>query len=486
MRWLIAAKGVLFSWIFAALFPVSVLAEEKLPAPETYMIHPTKIHEIKGKTDDPRDLFVTLPLKDAIPPEIWDRIHFDKEAMKKGSAEMLGFTSPERVGKIAPEIKPGEYTYKDLEKYPGLKELFPPEILPHIKAPSLPFVCNMPEFTIIPTRQAYSSVPFLEATKRNLGKTKLDKDGYIVPMSWQGGIPFPQPSGKHKAQQVYYNLEKKGDSYNRNFFIIMESNGFDRNLKKDKYTQSQVMNMRFMGRVYFPPLGWFDERAKRNGEFSAFAYVNFEPRAMRGMGVLQYTYDDPNKLNSLMIYLPSMRRMRKMSASDTQDPQGDLTYDDSDMISQKITSKKYPYKFEIIEEREYLIPLAYASVPQWVDSKNHYALRGTRFQRRPVYVLEMTQLDPNYVYSRRTFYIDQENFGCLLATYYDQRGQKYRTQLYAGSAFHPECGMVISYGQFILQFDYIDLHSTFQMMIGWPAAHTRKTFTMGYLIKRGK
>ena len=486
MKCLNAGKYFLFLGILATFSPFPVWSEVKLPAPETYMIHPSKIHEIKGKTDDPRDLFVTLPLKDAIPPEIWDRIHFDQDAMKKGSAEMLGFTSPERVGKIAPEIKPGEYTYKDLEKYPGLKELLPPEILPHIKAPSLPFVCNIPEFTIIPTRQAYSSVPFLEATKRNLGKTKLDKDGYIVPMSWQGGIPFPQPSGKHKAQQVYYNLEKKGDSYNRNFFIIMESNGFDRNLKKDKYTQSQVMNMRFMGRVYFPPLGWFDERAKRNGEFSAFAYVNFEPRAMRGMGVLQYTYDDPNKLNSLMIYVPSLRRMRKMSTSDTQDPQGDLTYDDSDMISQKITSKKYPYKFEIIEEREYLIPLAYASVPQWVDSKNHYALRGTRFQRRPVYVLEMTQLDPNYVYSRRTFYIDQENFGCLLATYYDQRGQKYRTQLYAGSAFHPECGMVISYGQFILQFDYIDLHSTFQMMIGWPAAHTRKTFTMGYLIKRGK
>jgi len=149
-----------------------------------------------------------------------------------------------------------------------------------------------------------------------------------------------------------------------------------------------------MGRVYFPPLGWFDERAKRNGEFSAFAYVNFEPRAMTGMRVLQYHYHDPDKLDSLMIYVPSLRRMRKMSASDTQDPQGDLTYDDSDMMSQKITAKKYPYKFEIIEEREYLIPLAYASVPQWVESKNFYALRGTRFQRRPIYVLEMTNWIP--------------------------------------------------------------------------------------------
>jgi len=156
------------------------------------------------------------------------------------------------------------------------------------------------------------------------------------------------------------------------------------------------------------------------------------------------------------------------------------------MISQKITPKKYPYKFEIVAEREYLIPLANASVPQWVDSKNFYALRGTQFQRRPVYLLEMTQLDPNYLYSKRTFYIDQENYSCLLGIYYDQNGQKYRAQLYAGSSFVPDCGMNVSYGQFIEQFDYIDLHSTFQMMIGWPAAHSRNTFSMGYLIKRGK
>jgi len=479
-------KKISVLWIGISLLGMTAWAEQKLPAPETYMIHPTKIHEIKGKTDDPRDLFVTHPLKDSIPPEIWDRIHFDKEAMKKGTAELLGFTSPERVGKIAPEIKPGHYTYKDLEKYPGLKELFPPELLPHIKEPSLPFVCNIPEFTIIPTVQNYHSVPLIEATKKNLGQTKLDKDGYIVAGSWQGGIPFPQPSGKFKAQQVYYNFEKRADSYNKNFFIIMESNGFDRNLNLDKYTQSQVMNMRFMGRIYFPPLGWYDERAKRNGEFSAFAYVNFEPRAMRGLGVLNYHYDDPNKLDALMIYVPSLRRMRKMSATDTQDPQGDLAYDDSDMLSQKITPKKYPYKFEIVAEREYLIPLANASVPQWVDSKNFYALRGTQFQRRPVYLLEMTQLDPNYLYSKRTFYIDQENYSCLLGIYYDQNGQKYRAQLYAGSSFVPDCGMNVSYGQFIEQFDYIDLHSTFQMMIGWPAAHSRNTFSMGYLIKRGK
>ncbi len=55
MRYLNAGKYFLFLGILATFFPVPVWSEEKLPAPETYMIHPTKIHELKGKTDDPRD-----------------------------------------------------------------------------------------------------------------------------------------------------------------------------------------------------------------------------------------------------------------------------------------------------------------------------------------------------------------------------------------------------------------------------------------------
>jgi hypothetical protein len=105
--------------------------------------------------------------------------------------------------------------------------------------------------------------------------------------------------------------------------------------------------------------------------------------AMRGMSILNYHYDDPNKVDSLMIYVPSLRRIRKMSATDTQDTQGDLSYDDSDTMSQKITPKKYPYKIEIIAEREYLMPFSYGTSPAWVDSKNNYELKEIQFQRRP-------------------------------------------------------------------------------------------------------
>jgi hypothetical protein len=203
------------------------------------MPHIGEVFGFKKITDDPTDLIASYPLKDALPAEIYNLMTFDVEKAKKKTAEILGFKSPDQAGKIAPEIKPGEYTYRDLDKYPGLKELLPPELVHHIKPGGPPLIASIPEFEVIPTRQLYWFLRLCEITRQNLGKTKLDKDGYIVPLSWQGGYPFPRPSGKFKAQQVYYNFEKRIGTFDMCFASKTQSMSFDKNLAMDKYSQTQ-------------------------------------------------------------------------------------------------------------------------------------------------------------------------------------------------------------------------------------------------------
>ena len=53
-----------------------------------------------------------------MPPEVYKKVTYDVEAMKRTWAEVIGFKSPDVVGKMYPEIKPGKYTYKDKEKLP--------------------------------------------------------------------------------------------------------------------------------------------------------------------------------------------------------------------------------------------------------------------------------------------------------------------------------------------------------------------------------
>jgi hypothetical protein len=477
-------RGV-FLLLTVTFLPITSWCAESLPHPDQYLPHINEVLKVKKTIDDPADVITTYALKDAVHPEIYNFLTFDVEDAKRQTAEILGFRSPDLVGKIAPEIKPGRYTYKDLEKYPGLKELFPPEFLRHIKPGGPPLIGSVPEFEIIPTRQLYWYLNLCKMTKQNLGKTKLDKDGYIVPASWEGGYPFPKPSGKFKAQQLYYNFDKRVGSFDTCFTTCTESMAFDKNLNKDKYNQSSVYNMRFMGRTLFPPYGWFDEQAKRNGKFRSYLSVVRLPRSMSGMVVLNHKYDDPDKMDQWMIYAPSLRRIRKMNPTDTQDPSGDLAYDDIYHIAQKITPKRYPYKFEIIEEREYLMPIAYNTAKTWVDSKNGYTLREVQFMRRPCYVLQMTQLDPNYIYSKRVIYIDKENFLCALSANYDQKQRLYRTQIRLRT-FIQEIAQLILYGTQAFQLDHLDLHSTFQTQVHFPAPFERKDFTIQNLTKRGK
>jgi hypothetical protein len=485
MKHLFFTKNGLILCVALMLLPLAGWAEEKLPGPEGYSFYTT---EYKKQFDDPTDLFVTRPLKSILPPEIDEIMTFDKEKMKKETAELLGFSAPELVGKIAPEIKPGKYTFKDLAKYPGLKELFPPLIVKDVLKPGAPpLVGNIPEFEIIPTRQFYMFLPLIEASRRNLGKTKLDKDGYIDPWSWEGGVPFPRPSGEFKAQQVLYDFDRRSTAYDSCWGIWgNNSHSFNKNLKMDKRASVDVAGIRYKGRVLFPPYGWYDERAKRNNEWMGYGYNMLEPRANRGLIMLRYRYDDPDRLDPAMIYVPSLRRVRKMSGTDTQDPSGDMIYDDQNMFMQKITPNKYPYKYEIIEEREYLMFYSYGSSPAWIDSKNGYAVRGLQAMRRPCYVFQMTQLDPNYTYSKRIYYIDMETFGCIYNENYDQKGRLYRAQYYHGYSFFPEYGVFNHYGGVTVQRDYVDTHSAISSIVGLPVAWPRARFSMGYLTKRGK
>ena len=70
-----------------------------------------------------------------------------------------------------------------------------------------PFPGNFQQIKIIPTRQYYHPLAYSQLTMKNLGKTKQDSQGYILWKTYEGGIPWPKPSGEHKAMQIVYNQQ---------------------------------------------------------------------------------------------------------------------------------------------------------------------------------------------------------------------------------------------------------------------------------------
>ncbi len=478
-----AGIGLMCSFaVFAACcLMASVAAGFEYPNPKTYFpggAYQT-IAKHKNWKDDPRPLLTTLGPKQVLPKEFYAKLVYDVEKMKKDWAAIVGFKAPEVVGKVAPHIKPGKYTYKDVQKDAGFKELLIPLQYERMAPGAPPFCGNMSQFEIIPTRQYYWNTPVAEMTRANQGKAKLDDKGYLVQASWQGGYPFPKPSGKFKAQQVIYNMEKRYLGWGGSYVLWNHGIGVTKNHAIDHWGGHEVRYAMLAGRSgEIGPKGWYDKRAQERGESRTYLFSFAYPRDMAGLTTYLLTYLDPNKKDSMMAYVPSLRRVRKLTSTDTQDAVGglDLIYDDNEGFFQKISPTVYPYKYELIGEREYLIPAASIDGAEYVSEKDKWEIRNVRFERRPVYVVQMTQQDPNYVYSKRIFYIDKETFLFYHVENYDQKGRLYRT-FDITYGWYPEMG-TFAWSAYNHERDYVDKHSMFIKSYALPALWDRRDLSI--------
>ena len=475
--------------VSSILIPGIGLSEFNMPDWNTYKVSMFDFEKHKKPTEDPTAIFDVLGTKQIVPPELWNYLTSDVEEMKQLWEKVVGFKAPDVVGKIAPEIQPGKYTYKDLAQHAGFKELMPEwvykRIAPGGEGTGLPG--NIPEFEIVPTKQYYYAKRIAQATLDNKGKTKLDKDGYIITDSLTPGFPFPQPSGPHKAQQMMYNIENRYVNYEFSAYMGARIYGIDHNFKVDFDGWWDSNAIKTSNRLLIPPYGYLDERAKKRAERRTFFLHFGAPRDIAGVTQAGTYYLDADTLDQLMLYIPAMRRARKMTATDTQDPMVgmDIIYDDGEGWFQKLSKTRYPYKYEVLEEREYLVPSPTWNGSCYMSEKEKFAFKGLQFERRPIMVLQLTQLDPNYVYSKRILYVDKEHLLHYALLSYDQKGRLYR-DFSVNYGFEPEVGMMTWGGALILMADYVDTHATVMQPFVVPAAFDRNDVSMRTIMKKAK
>lgn len=477
-------KKIIVIFFLISLVGLGILIPVIWTAEKEYTITFEEIEKAKRFFDDPRPVFKDLNYKKILPSEIYSKLTYDVVRMKNVWAECVGFKAPDVVGKIASEIKPGTYSYKDKEKYPGFKEMMPPELYKQFNPGGPPFAGNFPQIKVIPTQQYYWALPISEATKKHMGMTKLDSQGYILYDSYVAGVPFPQPSGPFKAQQIVYNREMNYDggegSFSRSWAV-----GFNKNLKIDSESHGEVFTLRLHGRVISEPYGWLDERARLNKEAEITAVRYLSPRDLFGSAFNTIRYRDSEEFDSNHLYIGMIRRIRKMSATDTQDAMGgqDMAYEDNRGFSQKLSPKRFPYKFEVIDEREMLIPTYTSEGSQYFSSKEK-EFHNVEFERRPVYVVKLTQLDNNYVYGKRILYFDKETLLIVFAEFYDQKGRLYRSFL-PWYYHNPEMGMFVY--TWVTMRDHLDLHSTIAKNYILPVTWiSREHVGLSALTKMGK
>jgi hypothetical protein len=107
----------------------------------------------------------------------------------------------------------------------------------------------------------------------------------------------------------------------------------------------------------------------------------------------------------------------------------------------------------VIAEREFLVPAYTFDASDYMDSKDGWKWKGLKFERRPMWVIEMVQQDKNYIYSKRVGYYDEDSWAPQMADRYDKRGNLWR--MYEAYPYSDPCNKM----RMIIGYIYMNLES---------------------------
>lgn len=303
---------------------------------------------------------------------------------------------------------------------------------------------------------------FLKLTEANAGKYALDAQGIMIetatgtwPRYMDGGFPFPQidPNDPQVAYRIMYNFALAGGPVDDidvfiNIFWV-NAGGLERYV--DLKGQVVTYGARWSGPIANPD----DVTAK-------VLLYGVAPYDVIGLATLSWGYLDPEKWTSLWAYVPAIRRVRRLAASNTSDGVFGSHYsrDDGGTFSGKI----HYFTWKLIGQQEALVPYTLPTPKQWKKTDRGLLLpanenaaimpwpgksklfdqSGIQWQgaawwptnlyvtKRPVWLLEATAKDPYYAYGRQIIWIDRELFRGYYKEVYDRAGQYWKTILLGG------------------------------------------------------
>ena len=282
---------------------------------------------------------------------------------------------------------------------------------------------------IYPThRTAAYPQALLDASLRNASSCRTTKDNLAVDPACRGGLPFPLPQN---GNEVIWNqqLRYKGTGYtttaSSNSWVV-DSQG-----SVTKTAESATMEEA----PYYQT-----QQADRDPQlyYRAWALDSYPARSAGQLIILADYLDPQSQPRRAWSYTPGMRRIKLAPefAYDTPVPnQGGVNlFDELQMFSG--SQDRFDYK--LVGRKEMYIPYNaykfYFSCGQEEQFKPHHANPACeRWELHRVWVVEAT-LKPGkrHVYSKRTYYLDEDTFGAGLYDAWDQGGVLYRALFQSG------------------------------------------------------
>jgi hypothetical protein len=352
---------------------------------------------------------------------------------------------------------------------------------------------------------------YREATEKFANQVSLGADGLTLE-NYVAGQPFPvlDPNDPKLATKIMWNYEYKttiiDDVDLRNFDADTGTihggstpMGIERHFLLDHFRV-----LRYVGRLYNEPKPTWQTTEGIQSKSSLHPIL--EPFDLKGVGGLTFRYIDHTKQDDTWLYLPSLRRVRRLSTAQRSDA---LFGQDTDIDSYYGYAGHIAWMdWKFLGEKQVIGAYHAQNYPvKWAEGGADFAFDDA-WEKRDVYVVEGVSKLSQYAYGKRVLYIDKETFTVPYSDIYDRAGQlwkiwindfSFRKQPFAGaktSVYEDERAFVPS----IVMVDMQLQHATraalpshrFPGEEGWyfdlgaKSGTTEDFFTVAHLISSGR
>ena len=269
---------------------------------------------------------------------------------------------------------------------------------------------------------------YKEATEKYSSQVKLTADGRSME-NYVAGQPFAtlDPKDPQFVTKIMFNYDYGyvnglDDTDLRNFDADTGAIADHGALTVERhFLLDHFRRLFWNGRLYVDPK---PEKPNPNGyRAQQGLYPILEPYDLKGVGALGNRYISPDKQDDSWLYLPSLRRVRRLSTAQRSDA---LFGQDTDVDSYYGYAGQVGWMdWKYLGERDILGIVHAQHYPvKWHD-KVDWAMDEV-WEKRHVYVLEGISKLPQYAYGKRVLFIDKETWGIPYTDIYDRSGELWK------------------------------------------------------------
>ena len=321
-------------------------------------------------------------------------------------------------------------TYDQIDK---MKDYLPPEFWQHREF----FLYEGMAIEIGPSFRDYTAADaYTAASERYRGEASIGRDSGLE--NYTAGQPFATESIDCQADpdagaKIIWNFQKawNGDGAQSNWAYTY----WDRGEQLPLYFEGTAKEIKLKHRVEPQYEDNGRDIFKREKRQSVFGIEVEAPFDSRGIMLMSYRYAsadgplDQARNDDTWVYLPSLRRLRRISTAQRSDSVlgTDFTMDDLRSFSGIAPQ----YDWECLDETNVLAPfntkdLAYPYRDDYNFGPFGFSYANDRWELRRAWVIRFDPRNDDHPYAHKDMYIDQETYEPLYSFAYDRKNELWK------------------------------------------------------------